>query len=62
MRSAQALAVMQGYDFATPYHVQKLAEGVLSHRLILSGEAKRKNITKEEVVSSIIEKVKVPLW
>ena len=62
MRSAQAYAAMQGQDFITPYHVQNLAVSVLAHRLILSGEAKRKNTTKEEVVSGILEKVKVPLW
>jgi len=60
MQVCQALALLDGFDFVTPEHVQEVAIPVLSHRLALDSQAKYSGKTTEQVVRDILEKVAVP--
>ena len=44
-RTAQALAAVQGRDFATPDDVKRMAQPVLAHRLILKPESRLRKKT-----------------
>ena len=59
-RASKAWAAMQGRSFVTPDDVKYLASFVLSHRLLLSGEARLSGLKAESVIKSIIEKTPVP--
>ena len=59
-RAAQAIAFLKGRNYVLPDDVQHMAEYVLAHRLILTSKAKYSSITKMDVVSDIVQKVKVP--
>jgi len=59
-RASQAIAFLKGRNYVLPDDVQHMAEYVLAHRLILTSKAKYSSITKMDVVSDIVQKVKVP--
>ncbi|WP_298861219.1 MoxR family ATPase [uncultured Gimesia sp.] len=59
-RASQAIAFLKGRSYVLPDDVQHMAEYVLAHRLILTSKAKYSSITKMDVVSDIVQKVKVP--
>jgi MoxR-like ATPase len=60
MLAAQAEAFSQGRDFVIPEDVLGLAPAVLTHRLILSGEARMEGIDPSRIVSRVLGKVKIP--
>ncbi len=53
-------AAIQGRSYATPDDVKTIAPKVLSHRLVLSADARVDQITPEEIIEGILETVKVP--
>ncbi|MBQ1236647.1 MAG: MoxR family ATPase [Oscillospiraceae bacterium] len=59
-RASKAWAAMQGRDFVTPDDVKYLAPFVLSHRLLMSGEARLSGLSGESVIKAVLEKVSVP--
>ena len=59
-RACQALALIQGRDFALPDDVKRLTMPVLAHRLILSTEAYLHNTSKEKLIADILSSVPVP--
>lgn len=59
-RAAQALAFFHGRDYVTPDDVQRLAEPVLSHRLVLHSKAKYSGVRKQTVIGEIVDAVRVP--
>ena len=61
LRASQAHALMDGRDYVTPDDVQALAEPVLAHRLVLSPEARMRNMTAERVLQNVIGAVQVPV-
>ena len=61
VRTSQACAYLAGRDYVLPDDVQKMAPYVLCHRLVLTPEAKIKNLTAESVLSEIIHKIHVPI-
>ncbi|WAA09217.1 AAA family ATPase [Fervidibacillus albus] len=61
MKAAKAYAFLNGRDFVLPDDVQFLAPHILSHRLLLRSEAKYEGVTEEEVIFSILNRVKVPI-
>jgi len=61
LRASQACAILDGRDFVTPEDVQKMAEPVLAHRLVLSPEARMRNMTAERVLSGVMQSVQVPV-
>lgn len=59
-RASQAIAFLNSRNYVLPDDVQQMADYVLAHRLILTSKAKYSSITKMDVVSDIVQKVKVP--
>lgn len=59
-RCAQSLAAIQGRDFAIPDDVKRMAQPVLSHRLILRPESRLRKKTPASVVSEIVSDARVP--
>ena len=58
-RAAQAFALLQGEEFATPQHVKQMARYVLPHRIIPRSGAGSAQAA-ESVVAELLESVKVP--
>lgn len=61
LKAAQACALLDGRDFVKPEDVQKMAEPVLAHRLVLSPEARMRNMTAQRVLSNVMGAVQVPV-
>ena len=61
IKAAQACALLAGRDFILPEDVQRMALSVLSHRVMLSPEARMKAATAERILSSILETTQVPV-
>lgn len=60
MKSAQALALFDGFDFVTPEQVQELAVPVIAHRLVMEPQARFSGMTGRGVVGEILKKLPVP--
>jgi len=62
-RAAQALALLEGYDYVLPRHIKELAVSVLAHRLILAdpGSGVAQTRRAAEVLRAVLEEVAVPL-
>ena len=58
-RAAQAEAFCQRRGFVLPDDVQRLAEPVLSHRIILTPKAKYGGVTRAAVIADIVDTVRV---
>ncbi len=61
MKTAQALALLDGVEFVTPDHVQELAVPAIAHRLVMDPQARFSGRTPEAVVQEILEQIPVPL-
>ena len=59
-KAARAYAFIKRRGYVVPEDVRAVAHDVLRHRIGLSYEAEANNITAEEMVSQIINKVEVP--
>ncbi|MEP6798924.1 MAG: AAA family ATPase, partial [Lapillicoccus sp.] len=59
LRAARAVAALEGRDHVLPDDVQQVALPVLSHRLILSGEAQLARRTAEDILREILRRVPV---
>lgn len=60
MRTAKAVAAMNGRDFVTPDDIQYVAYPVLNHRIILTPEREMEGMEVKDVVKYIIKKIEVP--
>jgi len=60
-RASQALAALDGRDYAIPDDVKALAPAVLSHRLIVMPEARLKRRTPRNLLEEILNKVPAPV-
>jgi len=60
VRAAKALALLRGREFVVPQDVKDLAGRVLSHRIILSPEARMHGQNEEAVIAGLLESVPVP--
>lgn len=58
--AARAYAFIKRRGYVIPEDVRAVAHDVLRHRIGLSYEAEANNITSEEIVSKIINKIEVP--
>lgn len=61
LRASQASALLDGRDYVSPEDVRRMAEPVLAHRLVLSPEARMRNMTAERILSNVIGSVPVPV-
>jgi MoxR-like ATPase len=60
MEAARARAVMNNREYVVPSDIQRIAEPVLAHRLVLTPEAQVNDVQKGAVIEDIIEEVPVP--
>ncbi len=60
MLASQARAFVEAREYAIPEDVIAVAEGVLSHRLILSAEAKMENKTQQDMIRAARNRVPIP--
>ncbi len=58
--SAKARAFSEGRSFVTPQDIKDLAPDVFRHRILLSYEAEAENITADEIITKILQRVVVP--
>ena len=59
-RAAKVWAAMSGRNFVTPDDLQKLAQPVLAHRLLLSNEARISGTSAADIIDSITSRLPVP--
>lgn len=59
-KAARAYAFIKHRGYVVPEDIRAVAHDVLRHRIGLSYEAEASNVTAEEIVSKIINKVEVP--
>lgn len=60
LRAAQACAVLSGRDYILPDDVRRMALPVLSHRLILTPEARMRGMTAEGILRQLLDTLAVP--
>ncbi|HMQ30957.1 MAG TPA: MoxR family ATPase, partial [Chloroflexaceae bacterium] len=58
--AARALAFVRGRAYALPQDVRDLALDVMRHRLVLSYEALSDNVSADELLGKILERVPMP--
>jgi len=60
LKAAQACALLSARDYVLPDDIRRMALPVLSHRLILTPEARMKGISAQQVLSNLLDTVPVP--
>lgn len=58
--AAKAAAFLKGRGYVVPQDVKDLALDVLRHRILLSYEAEAEEISSEEIVATILDRIPVP--
>ena len=58
--ASRAYAFLQGRGYVIPEDVRAVCHDVMRHRIGLTYEAEANNITADEIISSILDKVQVP--
>ena len=58
--SAKANALLHGRGFVIPEDVQDVVYDVLRHRIILTYEAESEEVTTDDIIQKILEKIKIP--
>ena len=59
--TARALAFVRGRDYVLPQDVLDMALDVIRHRLVLSYEALSDNISSDEVLKKIFDRIPIPV-
>ncbi len=60
MKSAQALSLLDGFEFVTPDIIQELAVPVIAHRLSLDSQSKFSGVEATAIVREIVETISIP--
>lgn len=60
VRAAQACALLSGRDYILPDDVKHMALPVLSHRLILTPEARMKGYSSDTILRQLLDTLAVP--
>jgi MoxR-like ATPase len=58
--AAKAQAFLNGRGYVTPQDVKSIAPDVLRHRLLVSYEAEAEELTSEDLIGRILNKLPVP--
>jgi len=58
--AAKAHAMMNGRGYVKPEDVKAVAYDVLRHRILLTYEAEAEQITSDEIITKILERIRVP--
>lgn len=61
IRASQAMAYLKGRNYCIPDDILKLIQPVLSHRIILSPEARLSQTKVEKILRNILAKIPVPV-
>ena len=59
-KAARAQAMLAGRSYVTPQHVKDIAPDILRHRIMPTYEAEAENVTSDNLVSILLERVDVP--
>ena len=59
-QTAKAYAFMQGRGYVTPQDVKSIGMDVLRHRVIVSYEAEAEEVSSEDIIQKIFDRVEVP--
>jgi len=59
-KAAKAHAFLQGRGYVTPHDVKTVGHDILRHRLILTYEAEAEDVTPDDVITQIFDRVDVP--
>jgi MoxR-like ATPase len=59
-RAAKALALVRGRGFVIPEDVKELAADVLRHRIVATYEAEAEEITTDDLVNRLLERIEIP--
>lgn len=59
-RLAKAAAYVRGRDYAVPEDVQAVFSDVCAHRIVLSQQARIKQVTAEQILAEVLKKTPVP--
>jgi MoxR-like ATPase len=60
VKTAKAMAAMQGRDFVTPDDIQYVAYPVLNHRIVLAPDKEMEGFEIKDVLKEIFQKIEVP--
>ena len=60
IKASKCKAFMEGRNFVIPDDVKSVVYDVLRHRILLSYEAEAEDITSEDLITQILEKVNLP--
>jgi MoxR-like ATPase len=58
--ASRGMAFLRGRGYVVPEDVKEIAHDVLRHRILLTYEAEAENVTSENVVDRVLERVEVP--
>lgn len=58
--AAKANALINGRGYVKPEDIQEIAFDVLRHRIILTYEAEAEDITTDEIIKKVLDKIKIP--
>ncbi|MTT31596.1 AAA domain-containing protein [Terrilactibacillus sp. BCM23-1] len=61
LKAGQACALLEQRDFIVPDDVKKIAPYVMGHRIVLNPEASYSRTRIEDIITEIIEQVKIPV-
>jgi MoxR-like ATPase len=61
LKMARAHAALEGRDFILPDDIKRFAQPILAHRIILLPEYWVARDITSEVISSVLEKISVPV-
>jgi MoxR-like ATPase len=60
LRCAKALAWLEGNDYVSPGQIQAVAPDILRHRIIPSFEAEADNVSRDAIITRLMDVVAVP--
>jgi MoxR-like ATPase len=59
--TARALAFVRGRDYVLPPDVLDMALDVMRHRLVLSYEALSDNVTSDDLLKKVLDRIPIPV-
>jgi MoxR-like ATPase len=60
VRTAKAMALIDGLDYVAPEQVQDIAVDVIAHRLVIDPQARFSGVTAASLVADLVHSVPVP--
>jgi MoxR-like ATPase len=61
MKTARAIALIEGRDFVAPDDIKNIAFPALGHRIVLKAEAQVEGATKKKIIEEVLRGIAVPL-